>query len=284
MPEGPEVKLLTKQIKEKLDPSKKWKLENIKVIAGPYKTNDKPLYKKFRNNIKKKMGIKYIDIKNNGKFMYMEFLQSSTPIFLGIGFGLTGRFISSKPNESESKLHKITFTFRNKNGKSCRLYYLDQRNMGRLEWLSEIELQKKLKTFGPDISKKLSSSTIKKALNKFKKYQDKPLVDVLIDQKVLSGIGNYIRADVCYLAKIDPFIKINEMENSDFRKLSKALYRISKETGMSEGSKNYETLTGNVGDYNFYVYSRKKTEKGEKVSVKKLKGRSIYYVAEEDLL
>jgi formamidopyrimidine-DNA glycosylase len=46
---------------------------------------------------------------------------------------------------------------------------------------------------------------------------------VLMNQKLISGIGNYIRADALWLAKINPFKEVKNMSDEEFKKLYHSL-------------------------------------------------------------
>ena len=38
-----------------------------------------------------------------------------------------------------------------------------------------------------------------------------------MDQKVISGFGNYLRADILWLSKISPFRKVNKLSDSEIK-------------------------------------------------------------------
>lgn len=52
---------------------------------------------------------------------------------------------------------------------------------------------------------------ILKDIDKNNKLFEKPIYEVLMDQKYFNGIGNYLRAEILYRAKINPFIPATEI-------------------------------------------------------------------------
>ena len=40
---------------------------------------------------------------------------------------------------------------------------------------------------------------------------DKAIGNVIVNQKIISGLGNYLRADILWLSKINPFKKVKKL-------------------------------------------------------------------------
>jgi hypothetical protein len=67
---------------------------------------------------------------------------------------------------------------------------------------------------------------------------------------------------------------VKDMKPNDFKRLKKSLKKIMKKAVKSHIQHKY------MKSYQFLVYGRKKTKKGEEVKRKKMdNGRSIYYVS-----
>ena len=98
-----------------------------------------------------------------------------------------------------------------------------------------------------------------------------------MNQKKISGIGNYLRSEILYDAKINPFITIGKLNSNKIKDLFKSIVKISKKSFNSQNvilkdEKNY------TDEFEFKVYQQDKTPKGEKVYRKVIKGRSVFYV------
>ena len=151
------------------------------------------------------------------------------------------------------------------------------------------ELDKKLSEIGPDIMNKETNLELFKNRIKNPKNYDKEIGLVLMDQKIISGIGNYLRSDILYISKIDPFRKIKNIKDVELETIynnSKILtwgdYDKKKAIELKIINKN----TKFPSDYNriFYIYNQEKDIYGNKVEKKELftgsQKRFIYYVPE----
>jgi len=80
----------------------------------------------------------------------------------------------------------------------------------------EISQEEELHLFLPiDIMDK--NTTFKMFTDKITKktYQNKEIGLVLLNQKLISGVGNYLRADALWLSKISPFRIIKNLSNDE---------------------------------------------------------------------
>ncbi len=178
---------------------------------------------------------KVTSVENKGKFMYIGFQSGQ---FIGVTLGLSGgwMFQSKRPKRLEwgldpgydlteqdiqedpylqKTIRHINVVFVFPNGE---LYFYDTLSFGTLKlFSSQEELDLKLKTLGPDImDPDFEVSVFEDQLNK---YPSKPIGNVLMNQKVVSGVGNYLRADALWLAKISPFRKVKDLESSEVKRL-----------------------------------------------------------------
>ena len=168
------------------------------------------------------------------------------------------------------------------------LYYYDVLSFGSLKVIEgEVELNKKLKTIGPDIME--PDTTLEIFKNQILKTRNlhKEIGIVIMNQKVIAGIGNYLRADILYLSKISPFRKVNKLTDKELEaiyknakvltwgdydiKMAKKLKLISKETKFP---RDYDRM--------FFVYNYDEDIHGNKIIKKELyegsQKRFIYYV------
>ena len=200
-------------------------LKEIRVIKGRYLKHGSNL-----NEIK--LPIKLIEIKSKGKFIYFCLENDK---FITITLGLTGGLIvelTSKTGENkykfikfsnhspfeiiETKYHNsifnhinIEFVFDN-----FKLNFYDQLSFGTVGYLdSSILLENKLKKIGSDILT-VSQQEFADIIGNIKNKQ-RMIGNILIDQKIISGLGNYLRADVMWLSKISPFRKIIDLTKNE---------------------------------------------------------------------
>lgn len=228
MPEIIEVKNYADFIKKKIIDQK---LLNINIINGRYKKHGPFLhYQKFKNLLP----LQIIDVKIKGKFMYIIFENN---YYIGITLGLSGGwFFQNKatkklihginPEMFSEEAKKVYFNNAMKhlnvefNFHSGILYFYDQLSFGTIKiFESKEQINKKLSTIGLDIMSK--DTTLEDFKNKIckKTNQNKEIGIVLLNQKLISGVGNYLRADSLWLSKISPFRKIKNLENTELKNL-----------------------------------------------------------------
>jgi formamidopyrimidine-DNA glycosylase len=107
---------------------------------------------------------------------------------------------------------------------NCKLLFHDQLSFGTIKiFTSEEEFNKKINLLGLDIMD--SNTTIDNfilAINK-KSNLNKEIGIVLMNQKVIAGVGNYLCADSLWYSKISPFRKIKNLSNQNLQELFDAL-------------------------------------------------------------
>jgi formamidopyrimidine-DNA glycosylase len=168
------------------------------------------------------------------------------------------------------------------------LYFFDMLSFGSLKVVKgEMILQQKLNKIGPDIMEPTTDFTLFKNKIKNAKNLNKSIGIVLMDQTVISGIGNYLRSDILYISKINPFRKVKKMNNIEIKKIyknSKILtwYDYDYKKAHKMGILNDKTKLPSHNNRLFYVYNQTEDIYGNKVIKKELyegsQKRFIYYV------
>lgn len=207
------------------------------------------------------------NVNAKGKFLWISF--KNTDITLWNTFGLTGYWSNRK-----TKYLKFIITT-NKN----KIYYNDKLGYGTLKVsLDKETLDKKLKTLGCDILN--PNQDEKKFIEKIrKKKKDIEIAKVLLDQKIASGCGNYIRADALYLSKISPFKKISELSDFQLKKIWKSLQKIGfYNYSIKEGLKNKILKKDELNKLaENFIYGEEYDCKNNKIKKIKLGDRTIHY-------
>ena len=254
MPESSEIQITVNELNKTLKGAELLKI--LSSIHGRYKGK--------RFNIEP---TKIKSIGKKGKFIYWE-LENGKYIFNTLG--LSGHWsLTQQPNTSLKIVYR-------KNGKEHELFLIDQLHYATLS--IENDLEKKLKSIGPDIAD-LTFELFKSQLDK---YPNKKIAEVLLNQKIISGIGNYIRAEALYIAGISPYRKIKDINDGEMEELYKAIKMIIKKAYQKGGASItfYKNLKGNPGTFEnlFMVYGKKEDNKGNPVKADKMDDRTIYWV------
>ena len=249
MPEGPEVKTMV----DRLQKFKGSNLKEINILSGRYKRHCPPTnIKEFKKTLPDKID----SINSKGKFIWIE-MKSGWSIWITLG--MTGHFVNRKMKHAH-----IQF----KTGKGV-FYKKDVRNFGCMFFCNDKKsLEKKISELGPDLI--VETVTKDYLYNKIKSSRSKKTIaEYLLDQKVLSGVGNYVRADAMYLAGVNPFKNIQELTKKEAENIQKAVKKILR--------KNYKCQLKNYY-CKFIIYGLEFTDKGEQIIRTKHKGRTIHWV------
>lgn len=108
-----------------------------------------------------------------------------------------------------------------------------------------------------------------------------------MDQKTISGIGNYLRADILWMCKISPFRKVNKLSDQEIKLIfhnSKVLTWGQFDKTQAVRLKIISTKDKLPADYNrdFFVYNEAEDIYGNKVTKEELyegsQKRFIYWV------
>lgn len=298
MPEGPEIIITMQYLKSKI---KKKKIKGIEIISGRYTHETLKGYELTENKI-------FIveDINTKGKFLWFKMIDLTGKTYYMLNtFGLSGRW--SFENNNSARV-KFIIQSNTDNSKTYSLYYIDPRNFGTVEFTdNEDVLNNKLNKLAPDILKDIK--TDEEIVKRIKylitnKRRDFNLVKTLMDQEILvSGIGNYLVAEILYDACLDPHRSLVSLNDNEIKKLAHSMRKIPKYAYYDNGSGYMEYFesfmkshtkkidNGIYPDYHpdikvsngfkFKVYQQKKDPNGYIVLNDEIvKGRTIHWVKE----
>ena len=262
MPEGPEVKLFV----DKLNNIYKNKtIKSVKVDTGRY-------VKKPINNLSTLNNLKINFFNCKGKFIWMDLGE----VIVFNTLGMTGSW-----NSRKTKHTRISINFTEGNP----LYFNDIRNFGTFQIKTKNDLEKKLKTIGPD----MLSNPPEDFVSIIKKHSNKNICEVLMNQKVISGVGNYIKAEALWYSKINPYSIVKNIPDLNIKVLGKAIEFVINKSYKSQGAsiKDYYTFEGESGNATngFVVYSKSCDPYKEKVIKEKTPDkRTTHWVKERQTI
>lgn len=261
MPEAPECRRTAEELNELLADSF---IYDIAILSGRYKRHGEP---DGMSKLRSLMPIKINRVHVKGKFIWFE-LDKEVTIWNTLG--MSGRW-TTKPTKHS---HVLIDTQENKT------YFDDVRNFGTLKiCFDKNKLKKKLASLGPDI---LDSNN---DLPSFKKrleldgLKTKPVVEALMNQGVISGIGNYIKAEALYRARVSPHRLCGDLSPEDRNELCIAVLDIARESYDAYGLsiRDYISPAGKKGVFQLQIYG--KTGPGI-IREATSDGRTTYWVPE----
>lgn len=265
MPESPEVFHLTEIIQNNI---KNKSLESVKILKGRYITHGPP------NNFKeftKQLPLKCLNIQKKGKVIFIYF-ENNWCLISKLGMSGWWFFEDDAP-EWLPKYENVVFQFKN-----IKLIYTDFRNFGTLTFTNDQQvIDYQIKKIAPDITDKKTTFKIllERVNNLSISQQDKLLEDIIIDQKlILSGIGNYLKAEILYDAKINPLRKVKSLDEDEWKQIYNSTKKIIKKMLKALNSDDPDKYMDSMK-----IYRRKLDPFGNKIKNHKTKtGRTTYYV------
>lgn len=266
MPEGPEVKLSADLIR----PLVVGKQVRKFIMGSGSRYGDSPpeglndFHKSFREEgvVNVVNECKIVDVQVKGKFMYWTF---SNGWYMFSTFGMSGQWSPKVGKHMCLEIQLIDYS----NGETSSVYFNDPRHFGTVKFINNAqELADKLFELGWDpltmpLDKNMRWLTFQLAKSK------KSIAEVLMDQSIFAGVGNYIRAEALYLSKLSPWRQANKLSQDEIKTLGQAIVDVMQESYAHQGATihTYKTAYGEEGKYStlFKVYGQEKDPSGYKI-------------------
>ncbi len=266
MPEGPEVKRNVDYLNSILQGTR---ILDVQINSGRYvKHGPFKGYDAINDDT-----LVVDEVCCKGKFIYFKFNSGAS---LWSTLGMSGMWQRKK-----SKHTRVTLT----NHKGQNVYFNDVRNFGTLKYVqTSQELEKKLKTLGPDV---LSEPAVGPGLfrQRFLNKSNKTITENLMNQSVISGVGNYLKAEILYACQISPHRLCKDITAEEYGRLYEACFwlpRLSYKMGGATLA-TYRDADGKSGEFSrrFAVYNQKTDPEGRTVIKENTKDkRTTHWVPE----
>jgi formamidopyrimidine-DNA glycosylase len=246
MPEGPEVKNMMLFLRDNIIDKT---LTSVQICKESFAKKTKGF-----EQIETVLPSKVICCDSKGKCGYIKLENGYCFIF---GFGMTGAIKKS----TEAKHLSVCFTYGDDNQK---IYYSSIRNFGHVWLQKDSDLDLKLSKLGPCILD-CEPCQDQNIIKIFRKKNKKAICQVLMDQSVFSGIGNYIKSEILYETKIHPLQKVENIPDDILISLYTSARKIA-DLSLKCGGKSlytYESLASQ--DFELKVYNRTMDPEGRKI-------------------
>ncbi len=268
MPEIAEVETVRNTLKKQILYKKIKKVEIFydKIIESDLKD--------FKNNL---INNEFIDIKRKGKWLIFELHN----YYLLSHLRMEGKYFLKNSNEPKEKHEHIIFTFAD----NSDLRYHDTRKFGRMNLIKKEDLENcpAIKKQGEEpFSENLTKEYLK---SKFKDKQV-PIKTLLLDQTIISGLGNIYANEVLFASKINPLKLGQDISLKECANIVRATNDIIKQAIEMGGTtiKSYTSSLGVTGRFQQKLKVHKKENEPCSVCknpIQKIKigGRSTYFCA-----
>ncbi len=229
MPELPEVETVKEILKQQILNKK---MIDVKIYYPKIIENINP------QDFKKKLiNQTIIDIKRRGKWLMFEL----NDYYLLSHLRMEGKYNIKKLNEPLHKHEHIIFILDN----NLELRYKDVRKFGKMHLLKKENIFQKypLNNLGLEANDlKLTSSYLKEKL----KNKQIPIKTALLDQSIITGIGNIYANEILFLSKISPLKRSKELTNQELKKIIDNS-KIVLEKAIKAGGTTIKSFTSSEG-------------------------------------
>jgi DNA-formamidopyrimidine glycosylase len=279
IPEGPELRISRNRLRSELIGER---ITDFAIApTGRYGKEWPKGFDEIRALLKMGMAITIDSIDVKGKFMHWTLVVSGETLrrntWLHCSYGMSGQWVVNE----DVKHPVVTFTL--SSGKIVT--FNDPRHFGTLKWVTEPKDHlKKLDSIGPDVLDLYGTTGgLGAFMERLCLHPKRTLAEVLMDQRVISGIGNYVKCESLYWAGLSPHRVVDTLTDEDFDTLFFTVVTIMHNS-FSAGGCSLKTFTdplGNPGGYasKLKVYGRTKDPKGSQVTREGTKdGRTTWWV------
>lgn len=266
MPEIAEVETVRNTLKKRILNKK---IKDVKVLYDKMIDNNK---EEFINTLKDN---EFIDILRRGKWLIFELKEH----YLLSHLRMEGKYFIKNSNELIEKHEHIIISFND----GTDLRYHDTRKFGKMKIIKKEDLnntEEIIKQGKEPIDNTLTSDYL---MNKFT-GKKMPIKTTLLDQTIISGLGNIYADEVLYEARINPLRVTSSITKLECQNIIEASKKII-EKAIKEGGTTIKSYTSSLGVYgNYQNYLKVHTKENKECSIchsmiKRIKvgGRSTYY-------
>jgi formamidopyrimidine-DNA glycosylase len=232
---------------------------------------------KKSTNIYNKYKGTFLSVFSKGKKIFIKILlDNGREIYLASFLGMEGHWLYKKAKYSTITMHlgilkKIgnkLLDISNKN-----IYYDDSCKFGFLKILgTEEEFNDEYNVMGPDYLSGDITYEIFKTKIQSTRIVNKYITSFLLEQKWFSGIGNYLKSEILWLACISPHRLIGTLLDEEIELLYKSIMEIIIESYNKGGLtiSTYKGPNGELGLYEPLAYKRKIDNNGDIIIAEKI--------------
>ena len=250
MPELPEVETVSKALNISIT---NYIIKKVEV----FKPNLRVLVSKNINVISKDSTI--FSVKRRAKYGKIYLDNEYVIVF---HLGMSGRIIIDRPESYLRQKHDhIVFHLKSSKAtkKDIRLIFNDPRRFGFLNVYknNSPDFKNIFKELGPE---PLTANFNKKALQNILFKRGASIKSVLLNQKLIAGLGNIYVCESLFASKISPYKKASDLTEKEIKTLLFKIKLVLKKAIRAGGStiKDHKNINGEIGYFqnSFLVYDR----------------------------
>ena len=236
MPELPEVQTIVTDLRRQVSQKR---IVSCRIIRSTVVHGDD------RNFARRVVGGKIVEIKRRGKFILIDLDRDR---YIITHLKMTGKFVVASKFRHYHRHDRAVLLLDN----NQKIVFNDSRCFGRLEICDDITKHAGLKKLGWEPwDKRVSESTL---LTDFKK-RTTPIKNLLLDQSIITGIGNIYASEILFDAKINPFRKSKSLNKKEIARLIRSMRKTLHEAIECNGTSisDYRRVDDKTGNYQNFL-------------------------------
>ena len=210
-------------------------------------------------------------VSRRGKYII---IQTSRDFKLVIHLRMTGKLIFETDLAKTLNHARAELVFSD----NTKLIFNDVRTFGKIQICKKDEEVESLEKLGLE---PLSDEFDTRYLRNKLKNRKAPIKNILLDQRVISGLGNIYVAEILFRSKINPRVPGNRITKKQLESIVLETKTVLQEAIKHNGTtiSDYRSVEDKTGEFqNFLkVYRKENCECGHQIKKIKQAGRSTYY-------
>lgn len=281
VPEGPELRRSADVLAENL--IGKNFIDGLPRKTGRYRKKAPAGQEQFLNELADtRHGGVITEVNVKGKFMWWHIVIPETDAdwYLFCTYGMSGQWAWHLTKYTSYTVHYSDHT--DPTDPFINIHFNDIRNFGTLKFVKGTgALEKKLASLGPDMLS--NPPTLDEFVGCLRKKDGWNVCKALMNQGVVSGVGNYVKCEALYLARIDPESTVIDLSDGDLHRLCACITDVMVKSYENNGAtfSTYQNPDGSSGDApkRFACYRQKTDPKGNPVkTLRTADGRTTHWV------
>ena len=215
------------------------------------------------------------EINRRGKWLLFDLGE----YYLCSHLRMEGKYFIKSHNDKIDKHEHVIFELDD----GYDLRYADVRKFGRMILVKKEDLES-IEGVHKQGIEPIDNKLTKEYL--YEKFHNKklPLKELLLDQTIISGLGNIYADEVAFGAKLNPLIEGNKLSLDDCQRIISSAKKIINKAIEEGGTtiRSYTSSLGVIGNYQNYLMVHKREGQpcpicGSDIKRIKVGGRSTYY-------
>ena len=237
MPEGPEVR----KYADALDRA----LSGREVVSLEARTRE--ARKWLQENEQRILGRRVERVVSHGKHL-LGYIEGG--FFFHSHLMMWGRWLTFGPTKGRGKSKQIEVPEKDRRerarvvvqGAAAILFSAPIFNVGEGDPYEKIEI---LATLGPDALPYRGGFRRTEFLSRLLSHRDETIGAALLNQQIVAGLGNYLRAEVLFNCRLNPWLTVSELTSRGLSCLSKTIPRLTRdayERGAAAGDEDRKRM------------------------------------------